>query len=431
MSEFKQISLENKEKLMGLVSKVADYVKGGMDPTEALTKAASDADCPTDYILRAAEAYNGAAHLSHFKQASRDERGNSFPLADGYEAINRIMNKVAFQPVSIEQDDLAYAKEAKSYFDSSIEDSFLFSEKQAAGPTVDNLIKQASIIESKENLAIANARLSYNQACESLAQDIRLFRSKTANHTHHRRSHWARESLERHGKEALDVISLATGVTGSECEKLAQDKVGYYSLGETYLNELDSIVRSYNLANTLHEKMATAEADHFINKAEREKLLNEACGYTKKSFNPLGLIQEAATYQSPFLGIEEAPANTSIQRSALEALSDPKYLAQSKNIEKALLLNELIKQDDIISKHPAQEINMALEEIYAIAPTAAEYKPLMRAMLRKRLESGEQIDDFSLNQMVAMDEKMRENTKELRIAPKLIGTEDSQRSIYG
>jgi hypothetical protein len=341
------------------------------------------------------------------------------------------MGKVAAQSVTVDQDDLAYVKESNSYFDSGIEDSFLFSEKQATSPSLDSLIKQANAIESKENLAIANSRLSYNQACESLAQDIKTFRSKTANYTHHRRSHWARESLERHGKEALDVISLATGVTGSDCEKLAQDKVGYYSLGESYLSDLDAIVRSYNLTSMLHEKIASAEANHFVNKVERENLLNEACGYTKKSFNPFGIIQDAATSQSPFLGIEDAPANTSIQRSAIEALADPKYLSQSKNIEKALLLNELIKQDEIISKHPANDINMALDEIYAIAPTAAEYKPLMRAMLRKRLESGEQIDDFSLNQMVAMDEKMRENTKELRIAPKLIGTEDSQRSIYG
>lgn len=121
------------------------------------------------------------------------------------------------------------------------------------------------------------------------------------------------------------------------------------------------------------------------------------------------------------MGIEPSPDAKNLQLKALESLADPKYLSQSKNIDKALLLNSLLTEDEIIAKHPAKDINSALEEIYSIAPTAAEYKPLMRAMLRKRLETGEQIDDFSLNQMINMDKLMRDNTKELRIAPRLFG----------
>lgn len=420
MSDFKQISSENKERLVGLVSKVADYVKQGFDPTEALTKAAAESDYPNDYILRAAEAYNGAAHLSHFKAAARDERGNSFPLADGYTAINNLMNKVAAKHQRVEFDALAYTKESNSYFDTGVDDSFLFTEKKASTPNLDVFIKQAAALENQEKLAIANTRLAYNQACESLAADIKNFRNKTANITEHRRTHWAKELLERHGKQALDVISLATGITGAECTKLAEQRIGYYSLGAEYLNSLDSIVRSYNQTSMLHEKLARAEHDHYVNKVERDTLLDTACGY-KKAFDPLGAIKDTIEGSNPFLGIEDGPDSKSLQFKALESLADPKYVSQNKNIDKALLINELLKQDEIISKHPANEINNALEEIYAIAPTAAEYKPLMRAMLRKRLETGEQIDDFSLNQMINMDKLMRDNTKELRIAPRLFG----------
>lgn len=430
MSDFKQISSENKERLVGLVSKVADYVKSGMNPTDALTKAASEGEYPPDYVLRAAEAYNGAAHLSHFKAAARDERGNSFPLADGYASVNEIMDKVSSAHQVVMSDDIAYVKESRSYFDKVIDDSFLFMEKKASAPSVDSLIKQASIVDSKESLGVANARLAYNQACESLASDIKAFWNKTANATEHRKAMWARELLERHGKEALDVISLATRVSGSECEKISSQRLNHFSLGIEYLDNLDSIVRAHSRANNLHEKLASLEAEHYANKIEREALLNEMCGY-KKAFNPLASIEEVTTAQNPFLGISESTDSKSIQQKALESLADPAFFAQSKNIEKALLINQLLKEDEIISKHPAKDINMALQEIYSIAPTAAEYKPLMRAMLRKRLETGEQIDDFSLNQMMTMDEKMRDNTKELRIAPKLIGMEGDSRSIYG
>ena len=120
-------------------------------------------------------------------------------------------------------------------------------------------------------------------------------------------------------------------------------------------------------------------------------------------------------------GDESGPAPGEIELNALTSLADPEYYSTSNNIDKAVLLNRIIKSDPIIAKHPVKDINQSLNEIYAIAPTAAGYEPLLRSMLRKRLETGEQIDDFSLNQMISMDEKMKNNTRNLQIAPKIIG----------
>jgi hypothetical protein len=413
---------------MTLVNKVANYVREGIEPTDALTKAAADGDYPSDYILRAAEAYNGAAHLSHFKAAARDERGNTFPLADGYEATRRIMEKAAQLHTNVQHDEFAYLKESKSYFETTIEDDFLFAEKQASAPTLNALMKQASVLENREKLAVANARLAYNNACESLARSIEEFHAKTANATTHRRAYWAKELLERHGKEALDVISLATKVTGAECEKIAAQRVGIYSLGVEYIDDLDSIVRNYKQSMLFGEKLAQAECDSYINKLERDRLMDTLAGVKKASF--LDGIKNLGDDATEIFG-GKMPEQKTLEQDAIREIVDPSYLSESGNIDKAVLMYKLLKNDEIISKHPAEDINQALQEVYAIAPTAAGYEPLMRAMLRKRLESGEQIDDFSLNQMITMDEKMRENNKELTIAPKIIGAEGENKSIYG
>jgi hypothetical protein len=425
MSEFKQITSENKERLMSLVNKVASYVREGVEPTDALTKAASEGDYPADYILRAAEAYNGAAHLSHFKAAARDERGNSFPLADGYEATRRVMEKAAELQANVQHDEFAYLKESKSYFEPNVEDNFLFAEKQASAPTLDTLMKQASMLENKEKLAVANARLAYSNACESLAKSIESFHEKTANATQHRRAYWAKELLERHGKEALDVISLATRVTGSECEKIAAQSVGIYSLGVEYIDDLDSIVRNYKQSAHFGEKLAQVECDSYINKLERDKLINDLVGVKKAKF----LIDITDEAQSLIGG--KKIDQKAIEQEAVQAIADPSFLGEATNIDKAVMIHKLLNSDEIINRHSAPDIDQALNEIYAIAPSAAQYAPLMRAMLRKRLESGEQIDDFSLNQMITMDEKMRENNKELRLAPKIIGAEGESKSVYG
>lgn len=438
MSELKQISPENKDRLVGLVSKVANYVTEGLEPTAALTKAAAEGDYPIDYVLRAAEAYNGAAHISYFKSATLNERGNSFPLADGYAAVNNIMAKVSGAHQVVAQDNFAYLKETNSYFEQpKLDESFLYETKQAAAPTVSFMLKAASSLGNQERLNIESAKTRYNSGCETLAKNVKDFRDKTAAVSDRRRTLWAKELLERHGKSALDVISLATNVTGADCAKLADERIGYFSLGTSEINNLDSIIQDFQRVSGLNGKLATAEHDHYVSKVERDSLLDSLTGRTKRSFGldlfssgMAGLkgINEA---QNDVLGGPAVTDSKDIQSKAIESLADPAFFAESKNIDKALLMHKLLKEDPIISKHPALEVNQALQEIYAIAPTAAEYEPLMRSMLRKRLETGEQIDDFSLNQMISIDEKMRENTKELRIAPKLVGAETENRSVYG
>jgi hypothetical protein len=109
----------------------------------------------------------------------------------------------------------------------------------------------------------------------------------------------------------------------------------------------------------------------------------------------------------------------------LETLVDPDFVDQSSRVDRALTLHKLIKSDPIISSRSPSEIEQALTEINSIAPTAARSEPLLRSMLRRRLEAGEQIDDFSLNQMLAMEDRMREQHREYSVVPKLIGLTES------
>jgi len=430
MSELKHISLENKERLVELVNKTASYVNDGMEPTDALVKAASDSEYPNDYVLRAAEAYNGAAHLAYFKSASLDERGNSFALADGLSAVARILNATKVDTKKAEKVSFSYLSETSGYFDTAEDDSFLFVEKQATAPSFDSINRAAAALDKQEKLAIETNRNCYNQACESLAKSIMCFKEKTATATTYRKMHWAREMLERHGKEALDVISIATGVTGAECTKLAADKVGYFSLGNDELNSLDSIIQRFNQVRLLNTKLAQVEHDAYVNRLERNNLLNDACGvkpfYKKKAgriadFNDT--LETVINRMNPNMGA----SSESIQRGILEGMADPDFIDKSSKIDKALILHKLIKSDPIIGSRAPHEIEQALSEISSIAPTATRSEPLLRSMLRRRLEAGEQIDDFSLNQMLAMEDRMRDQYREYSVVPKLTGLSESDR----
>jgi len=65
-----------------------------------------------------------------------------------------------------------------------------------------------------------------------------------------------------------------------------------------------------------------------------------------------------------------------------------------------------------VAAKPEEEIKQAFQEIVSIAPYASKHEPLLRSMLRRRLESGQQIDDFSLNQMLTMEDGIRDQCRE-------------------
>jgi len=417
MSDLKNISSDNKERLIGLVNKVAEYVKAGSNPTDALVKAASDKEYPPEYILRAAEAYNGAAHLSYFKSASLEERGNSFPLVDGHAALKQILSSTPDTSKKVAVDSLAYMKEASFYFaetDSSVD---FVSVKAATAPGFDQLQKTSAALDKQEKLAVEQARSNYNAACEKLAQDIRYFRDKTASVSEHRRSHWAREVIEKQGSDCIDVVSLAAGITGSECTKLAADRLGVFSLGIQEIDSLNGLVNAYRRTQDLHEKLAAAEHDCYVNKVERDILLNKIAG-VKRS----GILDQTPDVLTSSLGTLEPGLDSEkkdIQMGGLGSLLDPSFLGESKRIERAIMINKLLKSDPIIAKQPAPDIQKAIREVISIAPTASDYEPLLRSMLRRRLEAGEQIDDFTLNQMISMDDAIRERKSKMTVVPQI------------
>ena len=83
-------------------------------------------------------------------------------------------------------------------------------------------------------------------------------------------------------------------------------------------------------------------------------------------------------------------------------------------------MKRIIATDAVVAKRQPGEINTALSEISDLAPTASSYPVLLRSMLRKRLELGQQMSDLDLNQMISMEKGVREN-ETVNVVPKVVG----------
>lgn len=96
---------------------------------------------------------------------------------------------------------------------------------------------------------------------------------------------------------------------------------------------------------------------------------------------------------------EEMKART---HSAFKALTDPDHELQLRNIRAKSVLNDLIRNDPVISSYDPTEVTIGFNEISEIAPSVAESPAIMTALLRKRLEGG-QLADFDINQLMQME----------------------------
>jgi hypothetical protein len=425
MSDLKHITPANKERLMGLVRKTASLVNQGVDPTDALVKAASDGEYPSEYILRAAESYNGAAHLAHFKNASTDVRGNSFSLIDAQEAVRRIVGSVQL-PSKAASDPISMNIETGNYLgDPTWDEDVILNSKAAAAPAFVELQKISAALDRSERFALEQARTAHESALANLAAGVETFRSKTASISRNRKAHWAREILERRGKEAADAIALAIGISEDECTKLAADRVGVFSIGVSEVDQLNYLVNSLDHCRGLAMKVAQAEHDAYVNGLERRELLDQAAGIKRADLISMPEPSEALT---SMLSPDYESSSDSVRKGVMESLMDPDFRDQVERIDRARMIHKLIKTDPIVAAKPAQEIEQAFAEINSIAPQAAKHEPLLRSMLRRRLEAGQQIDDFSLNQMLAMEDKIRDQRKEYAVVPKLTGIDAGKES---
>jgi hypothetical protein len=128
-----------------------------------------------------------------------------------------------------------------------------------------------------------------------------------------------------------------------------------------------------------------------------------AMSVTNKPRSTLGAIRSGASSIARSMTTPISPEEMkSRTQGAFKALTDPDHELQLRNIRAKSVLNDLIRNDPVISSYDPTEITIGFNEISEIAPSVAESPAIMTALLRKRLEGG-QLADFDINQLMQME----------------------------
>ncbi len=434
-----KMSPESRNQLVGLVNKTAEYVSEGFNPTDALAKAGLANSYPPDYIYRAAEAYNGAAHLHHFKKSNYEARGDSFDLADGKEALVQIMGS---RPEEDKQADYVdMFGDDKRYFEALIPDG----DKSASvddppSVTVKQATDNAERLRDIELRGIDKTREKLSEIVDALKHTLRRTRYQVSISDPVHINKVASDFLTYNDSDAVDIVTETTTMPYDEAVKLSSFDFGISRPEEDLYTLFDDCLLLKRAAMDTHHNLGIKEADHYCNDSERVELIYEILGIEKKAtpgfdfdsvtvedddlntlFSKEALfpgITLATGTAKKVLGADGGGEDTKLvdtdpQTQGLKSLLDPSFLQEIQKIELAKRMQQVLR-DPVIAASAAspQEIQEALYELTAIAPSAVHYTPLLRSMLRRRLESKDRIDQFDISQILTTDQVLKNRAQQ-------------------
>ncbi len=428
------------------LSEVIQQVNGGTKPTEALKKIASDLDLNPNYIHRVGEALNVALHYNHFKSAS--DRSAHFDIADIPTVVTSLFDgkeKTASQYAADtfganEANDevfnynrmlknprykAAYMKIASA---DATEESYGLSFKGAYEKSA-NIIRDLEQALDNGKTEKVGAEIALNSNFSKLAQHFRRDEGYRASF-----GEFESQAFSKHGEAAVPYLDLVYKTAGIADERGVHDS-GYVMFEPVKeLNMFDNLLKSAQDLLQTEEILKTAEENLNFEKeyfSEIGKLVAGNGKLSKAAFSEEDPIEfkkkdesvkaaNAVEETDPVLAAIEKKAAANKEASILGMLSvgnilnktnihgelfkgvgerftsamgrspagaTPRANLTLENMERQLLLQELMLTDPILSKVPAQKVAKAYEQILRLSPQVSKEKEVVRAMLRQAVAS--------------------------------------------
>lgn len=428
---------------------VIQQVNAGSDPTSALKKTASELDLNPNYVHRVGEALNVALHYNHFKTAS--DRSAHFDIANITEVVSDLFGgkeKTANQYVSenfgvTDADDtvfnynrmLSNPRYKKAYMEiissDATEESYGLSFKGAYEKSA-NVIRDLEQTLDNHKTAAAGAEFELNREFSKLA-------SHFAKDAGYRTAFDEFESqvYAKHGEKAtpyLDLLYKTSGITedrgvhdggymtfepskelgmfdtllqkaselieSQEQLKIAEEN---YTFEKEYFSEIGKLVanngRLSKAAFDESEEPEIKKKDN-LEKEEEQEALEESDPVLAKIQKRASLKKEAIIGKLFTVGnlLNKSNLKENLLKSFGERYTGsfgrqdgigntPRANLTMENMERQLLLQELMLTDPILSKVSPQKVAKAYEQILRLSPQVSKEKEVVRAMLRQAVAS--------------------------------------------
>jgi hypothetical protein len=440
------------------LAEVVQKVNSGTNPTDALKKVASDLDLNPNYIHRVGEALNVALHYNHFKTAS--DRSAGFAIADIPGTISSIFDKTEKTaseyisehfPTSESNDEVFNFNRALNnpkYKQAYLEITGATATEDSYGLTMKGAFDKAAKLlrDLEQNLD--------NCKTEKVGAELDLNKKFSKLAAHFRRDEGYRTSFEefesqvfsKHGEASVPYLDLIYKTAGIEEERGVHDSKYNMFSPVAELGMYDDFMKAAAALGEAEGNLKTAEADYTFEKEYYSEIgkLVAGNGTLSKQAEEAPIVvakkknkpTKTAESRDPILERIEKKAALKKEASPLSLFSLANLVGAGKamgehrlyeelssrggkkpggsshahnmtmeNMERQLILQELMLTDPILSRANPQKVVKAYEQILRLSPQVSKEKEVLRAMLRQAVAS-QAIAPHDADQLTKLDMDM-------------------------
>lgn len=435
MTAITRMSVKEEQKLKEAVEHVVDLVDSGKEaPNQALKSAAEKYHLLPEQIRVVGRTFNTTRTLDGYKGSSLQEKTATESLAD----VETVLLE-AYPPAQKLAEDMASrftpAREASSDYAHSPS----FHAKQAA--LQQELVKQASVSRERSRTAEDYAREQRSQSLNSVDGNWDYVRGELSKYAKLARDRVNELELELELKIANVIKSFrpldAPNVDEvEENYRLVKDASVFYVFDAVReeVPHSEKRARDRHLVtwdpNSLYTKIAsiqkTAEELEaaILDDYEVQNLVKQAWAkyllpmIPERPLNSIAFATETREKQAALLGaplvmgagmelgrgvskLTASPSDLTLVKS--DKIGTPDHERNVSAIRTRAMLDGLMNSDPIIKGYSRQEVVHAFNNLSQVAPRASRSPVYAKAMLRKYLEQGGNLDPYDINQIMTAD----------------------------
>jgi hypothetical protein len=417
------------------LTKAADYVSDGQEPSEAIHKAASEARLPAGHVRLMVNAYNTGRSLGQLRNHEKlADKAASFPLADAEDVLERMYPsevktaaaKLDAAAVSAEyeispeywlgrrnQEEKRARLEALPKPEPTVELVDYEKLDKSGHRAVSKCRQLQKSAEEKKHAAIG-AGYTIITAIERLRGYFKQagclpwpqVKEQVASIWGHRASNVMEKAAERHTfftKQAGAMPAAINWYTEPFClVKAALDAVDDY---QTKKKEFDDFTKeAADQSAELMRPFCSSPGKRVITGS-----VWDARSQTKAAgMGPLlaGGIIGATSGASRSLAQAMAPDYEKEVTKRMDQLGGASHQINLDSIKTQAMLHDLMANDPIISGYDPDSVMDAYNHISQMAPQAVSNRLVAQAMIRKYLEQGSVSDAFDINQLLDVEQKL-------------------------
>ena len=413
MENIARMSPAQEQRLMRALESAGGYLEQGNSAVEALTKAAQQHDLPRGHIEPIVHAFNAAQALQKQAAGSYAERAAEYELIDPQTIVQALFpttqKKAAFTGVSDEYD---------------LPPVWLNPPK----PPV--LEKRASTLEisttSESRAARAQQFCDYaEKALENTASELTRVENE-ANHYLQKLAAYfgphgyipgnipadaVRDNAYRKwGTVAAKIIDSVTTVKAAgfrHVHPVSETAEPYCDILKVaaLLKDLPAQREAYKAACARHQAWIDKNPQLFSNWGRTPPAVEKKASGLNLS-QVLG-VSLAKDWAEGLAGQMRQAEPEALVQKELGQLSSPEHETELRDISQRAMLQDILVNDPVLSRHEPHDIANAFNSLSMLAPEAMTNPELATGLLRKRMEAGG-LEPFELQGLTSIDNTLRQ-----------------------